>query len=114
LLLIALAWRNIDFLQPLPLLMRKVSCVLGEWKERTRKIAAKDPDTTSIETLAPNVLRAALRADACDRIASRTTARALLASEAGRAARAAVAQQRRAKAPRAFRICIRTLAMPNV
>ena len=35
--------------------------------------------------------------------------RALLASEAGRAARAAVAQQRSEKAPRVFRICIRTL-----
>jgi hypothetical protein len=70
--------------------------VLGEWKERTRKLAAKDPDTPGIETLAPNVLGVALRADACDPIASRTAVRALLASEAGRAARAAVAQQRRA------------------
>jgi hypothetical protein len=112
--LISQAWQNIDFLQPLPLLMRTVSCVLGEWKERTRKAVAKDPGTAGIETLAPNVLGVALRADACDPIASRAAVRALLASEAGRAARAAVAQQRRPKAPRVFRICIRNLAMPNV
>jgi len=101
------ALQNIDFLQPLALLTRTVSCVRGEWKERTRKVAA--PDLTCVDLLVSIVLGCASHADACEWIASRTSVRALLASEAGRAARAAVAQQRSEKAPRVFRICIRTL-----
>ena len=86
------ALQNIDFLQPATLLTRTVSCVLGEWKERTRKVAA--PDTTCIEPLVPIVLGFALHAGARRWFASRDSVRALLASEAGRAARVAVAQQR--------------------
>ena len=84
---------------------------LRDWKERTQKVAA--PDTTCDEPFFPIVLCFALRADAGKRLASRASVRALLASEAGRAARAAVAQQRNANAPRLPCICIRTLAMPN-
>ena len=58
---------------------------------------------------APLASGRAARADACEQTTSRTAVRALLASEAGRAARSAVAQQRNAKAPRVFRICIRDL-----
>jgi len=107
-----LALPNIEFLRRPALLTRTVTCVLGEWKERTRKVAALD--RTCFESLVPIVLGSAPRADACERPASRASARALLASEAGRAASAAVAQQCNAKAPRAFRICIRNPAMPNV
>ena len=64
---------------------------LRDWKERTQKVAA--PDTTCIKTSAPMTSGFELRTDACERFASRTLVRALLASEAGRAARAAVAQQ---------------------
>jgi len=73
-------------------LARAVSCVIGEWGERTRKVPA--PDTTCIELLASIVLDRASNSAACNGLASRTSVRALLASEAGRAARAAVAKQR--------------------
>ena len=83
---------NIEFLRRPALLTRTVTCVLGEWKERTRKVAALD--RTCFESLVPIVLGFALHAGARRWFASRDSVRALLASEAGRAARVAVAQQR--------------------
>jgi len=59
-------------------------------KNVPKKAAAPDP--TCIATSAPLVSGFELGTDARDWVASRTSVRALLASEAGRAARAAVAQ----------------------
>jgi len=85
---------------------------LRDWKERTQKVAAPPP--TCIETSAPMASGFDLRTDACKWFASTASVRALLASEARRAACAAVAQQCNEQAPRLPCICIRTLAMPNV
>jgi hypothetical protein len=82
---------NVLFLEPLERPMRTTSSALRDWKERTQQVTALD--TTCDETFLPIVLCFALRAGAGERPASNASVRALLASEAGRAARAAVAQQ---------------------
>ena len=80
------------FWEPLARLTRTAFSALRDWKERTQKVAA--PDLTCDEPFLPIVLCFALHAGAGERLASKASVRALLASEAGRAARTAVTQQR--------------------
>ena len=79
------------FWEPLARLTRTTSSAPRDWKERTSKVAAPAP--TCIETSAPMASGFDLRTDACKWFASTASVRALLASEAGRAARADVAQR---------------------
>ena len=101
---------NIELLRPVARLTRRKSSALRELKNLLKQASLKTKDLS--QTLSPRSLSGEKPANACEEIASRASVRALLASEAGRAARAVVAQQRNAKAPRVF--CIRNLAMPNV